>query len=81
MHSNPTAVEVAGKLLFDIKQDHAAPRDWAERLGKVVQLIHEERDGGNLLAFRAGHKAGIETCSTGTFDIPVAFKFEMWMEE
>ena len=43
MHSNPTAVEVAGKLLFDIKQDHAAPRDWAERLGKVVQLIHEER--------------------------------------
>ena len=21
----------------------------------------EERDGGNLLAFRAGHKAGIET--------------------
>jgi hypothetical protein len=61
MHSNPTAVEVAGKLLFDIKQDHAAPRDWAERLGKVVQLIHEERDGGNLLAFRAGHKAGIET--------------------
>jgi len=32
-------------------------------------------------AFIAGHTAGIETCSTGTFDVPVAFKFEMWMEE
>jgi len=34
-----------------------------------------------VLGAVAGHTAGIETCSTGTFDIPVAFKFEIWMEE
>ena len=79
--SKPTASEVAGVLLAGLTHETLSPDATVRLAQKVVRLIHEERETSNLLVFKAGHTAGIETCSTGTFDIPVESKYEGWMAD
>ena len=79
--SNPTAAEVAGVLLAGLTHETLSPDATVRLAQQVVRLIHEERETSNLLAFTAGHTAGIETCSTDTFDIPVESKYEGWMAD
>ena len=79
--SNPTAAEVAGVLLAGLTHETLSPDATVRLAQQVVRLIHEERETSNLLVFKAGHTAGIETCSTGTFDIPVESKYEGWMAD
>ena len=79
--SNPTAAEVAGVLLAGLTHETLSPDATVRLAQKVVRLIHEERETSNLRVFKAGHTAGIETCSTDTFDIPVESKYEGWMAD
>ena len=78
--SNPTAAEVGDHLLAKLLRPPVVHEEVVRLAQQVVRLIREERETSNLLVFKAGHTAGIETCGTGTFDIPVEPKYERWME-
>ena len=79
--SNPTSLEVAEHLLAKLLRAPIRREEAVQLAQQVVRLIYEEKETSNLLVFKAGHTAGIETCSTGTFDIPVESKYEGWMAD
>jgi len=78
--SNPTAAEVGDHLLAKLLRPPVVHEEVVRLAQQVGRLMVEEREAGNLVAFKAGHTAGIETCGTDTFDIPVESKYERWME-
>lgn len=77
--SNPTSLEVAQHLLDKLLRSPMHREEAVQLAQQAVRLIYEEKEASNLLVFKAGHTAGIQTCSTGTFDIPVESKYEGWM--
>jgi len=78
--SNPTAAEVAGVLLAGLTHETLSPDATVRLAQQVVRLIHEEREAGNLLAFKAGHEAGFNAVANCSDDVPVERKYGWWME-